>query len=180
MKAGQTKNMIVASMCAALCVVLPMAFHAIPNAGSIFLPMHIPVLLCGFICSWPYGLVCGVLGPVLSSLLTSMPPAAMLPGMACELAVYGLVTGLLFRRVPTRPSTANIYISLIAAMICGRIVSGALNALIFQAGSYSMEIWLSAAFTTALPGIAIQLVVIPALLLALEKVRVIEPVGQRS
>ena len=180
MKAGQTKNMIVASMCAALCVVLPMAFHAIPNAGSIFLPMHIPVLICGFICSWSYGLVCGVLGPVLSSLLTSMPPAAMLPGMACELAVYGLVTGLLFRRVHTRSSTANIYISLIAAMICGRIVSGVLNALIRRAGSYSMEIWLSAAFTTALPGIAIQLVVIPTLLLALEKVRVIEPVGQRS
>ena len=175
MKTGQTKNMIVAAMCAALCVILPMAFHAIPNAGSIFLPMHIPVLLCGFMCGWPYGLCCGILGPVLSSALTSMPPAAILPSMACELAVYGLVTGFLFPRVRTRSRTANTYISLLSAMLCGRVVYGILNALIFQAGSYSMEIWLAAAFTTALPGIAVQLVVIPALLLTLEKVRIIQP-----
>lgn len=175
-KTGQTKNMIVAAMCAALCVVLPMAFHAIPNAGSIFLPMHIPVLLCGFMCGWPYGLCCGILGPCLSSALTGMPPAAILPSMACELAVYGLVTGLLFPRMHTPSRTANIYISLISAMLCGRVAYGVLNALILQAGSYSMEVWLAAAFTTALPGIAIQLVVIPALLLALEKIHVIQPV----
>ena len=76
MRMRRTKNLIVAAMCTALCVVLPMAFHMIPNAGSIFLPMHLPVLLCGFLCGWPYGLCCGFLGPVLSSLLTGMPPAA--------------------------------------------------------------------------------------------------------
>ena len=180
MRIQRTKNMIVAAMCVALCVVLPMAFHAIPNAGSIFLPMHIPVLLCGFLCGWPYGLCCGILGPVISGALTGMPPAAMLPAMACELAVYGFVTGLLFPRVHTRSDTANIYICLLSAMLCGRIVSGALNALIFRAGSYSLEIWLAASFTTALPGIAIQLVIIPALLLVLEKAGAFEPVRRKS
>lgn len=169
MRASNIKNLIVAAMCAALCVVLPMAFHAIPNAGGIFLPMHIPVLLGGFLCGWPYGLCCGLLGPALSSALTGMPPAAVLPSMACELAAYGLVTGFLFPRVRTRSRSANIYICLISAMLCGRILNGILNALIFQAGRYSMQIWLAAAFTTALPGIVIQLVLIPSLLLVLEK-----------
>lgn len=171
---NQTRKMIVTAMCAALCVVLPMAFHTIPNAGSIFLPMHIPVLLCGFLCGWPYGLLCGLLGPCLSSMITGMPPAAVLPSMVCELAAYGLVTGLVYSRIRTGSRLGDIYISLLTAMVCGRVFYGVLNALIFQAGSYSMEIWLAAAFTTALPGIVIQLVVIPALLLALERSRVIQ------
>lgn len=164
-----TKKLIVTAFCAAFCVVLPMTFHAIPNAGSIFLPMHIPVLLCGFLCGWPYGLACGLLGPCLSSLFTGMPPAAILPSMVCELAAYGAISGCLSRRVRTGKPIADIYISLITAMAGGRIFYGVLNALIFRAGAYSMEIWLAAALTTALPGIAIQLVVIPALLTALER-----------
>lgn len=169
----QTKKLMIAALCAALCVVLPMAFHAIPNAGSIFLPMHIPVLLCGFICGWPYGLACGLLGPCLSSLLTSMPPAAVLPSMACELAAYGLVTGLLYHRIRTGSRIADIYLSLLAAMLCGRIFYGVLNALVFRAGAYSLELWLAAAFTTALPGIVIQLILIPILLVALERSKVL-------
>lgn len=164
-----TRKLITAAFCAALCVVLPMTFHAIPNAGSIFLPMHIPVLLCGFLCGWPYGLACGLLGPCLSSLFTGMPPAAILPSMVCELAAYGLITGLLSRRVRTGKPLADIYITLVTAMVGGRIFYGVLNALIFRAGAYSLELWLGAALTTALPGIAIQLVVIPALLTALER-----------
>ena len=176
----KTRNVIAAAMCTALSVVLPMAFHTIPNAGSILLPMHIPVLLCGFLCSWKLGLLCGVLGPVLSSALTGMPSAAILPSMACELAVYGLVTGALFPRVRTRSRAANIYICLIAAMLCGRAVNGALNALIFQAGSYSMQAWLAASFTTALPGIIVQLALIPALLLVLERAWAAAPASNRG
>ncbi len=73
------KKAIITAICIALCVVLPQAFHAIPNAGSIYLPMHIPVLLCGLVCGWPYGLLCGLAGPLLSSLFTGMPAAAYLP-----------------------------------------------------------------------------------------------------
>ena len=73
------KNMTLTAVCIALCVVLPIAFHSIPDAGSVFLPMHIPVLICGMICGWPYGFICGVMGPLLSSALTGMPPIAILP-----------------------------------------------------------------------------------------------------
>ena len=79
MKLTPIKKMVITAVFSALCVVLPMIFHAFPNGGNIFLPMHIPVLLCGLMCGWPFGFICGVLGPVLSSLLTGMPPAAMLP-----------------------------------------------------------------------------------------------------
>ena len=92
MEKNHVKNLVTAAMCVALGIILPMAFHTIQNAGSIFLPMHIPVLICGLACGWQYGLLCGVLTPLLSSLLTGMPPAAILPAMLCELAVYGLLT----------------------------------------------------------------------------------------
>lgn len=106
------KKAILTAACIALCVVLPMAFHSIPNAGSVFLPMHIPVLLCGLICGWPFGLLCGLAGPLLSSILTSMPAMAYLPSMLVELAVYGLITGLMMQLVHTRNIYADLYVSL--------------------------------------------------------------------
>ena len=75
-KMTSVKKSIITAVCIALCVVLPQAFHAIPNAGTIYCPMHIPVLLCGLVCGWSYGLLCGIAGPLLSSLITGMPPAA--------------------------------------------------------------------------------------------------------
>ena len=92
---NNTRRLVMSALCVALGLVLPLAFHAVPNAGQVFLPMHIPVLLCGLICGPVYGLVCGALTPFLSSVLTGMPPSSMLPGMMCELATYGLVGGLL-------------------------------------------------------------------------------------
>lgn len=169
----QTKRLIFAGLCVALGVVLPVAFHSVANAGSIFLPMHIPVLLCGLVCGWPFGLACGVLAPLLSSLFTGMPPAAMLPSMLCELAVYGFLSGLLLQKIKTGKLIVDLYLSLIAAMLAGRLVYGLLNALIFRAGSYSLPIWLTASFVTALPGIVIQLAVLPALVLALQKTKLI-------
>jgi niacin transporter len=174
MKQAQTRKLVFSALCVALGVALPVAFHSIPNAGSIFLPMHIPVLLCGLICGWPYGLACGILTPLLSSLLTGMPPAAYLPGMLCELAAYGAVSGLLRSVVRTKNRLADLYIQLILAMLAGRVVFGVLNALIFRAGSYSMPVFLTAAFVTALPGIVIQLAVIPVLVWMLERLNLIE------
>jgi len=169
MKKNQTKRMVSAAVCVALGVILPVAFHSIPNAGSIFLPMHIPVLLCGLLCGWPYGLACGVLAPVLSSLITGMPPAAYLPSMVCELAAYGLLSGLFTRYIKIGNRMVSLYIALIAAMVAGRIVYGVLNALIFMAGHYAFSVFITAAFVTALPGIIIQLILIPSLVRLLEK-----------
>ena len=168
-----TKNLVISGLCCALGVVLPLAFHAIPNAGSILLPMHLPVLLCGLVCGPVYGLGCGILTPILSSFITGMPPAAYLPSMVCELAVYGLLAGILIRLIKTRKKSLNIYIALIGAMIGGRIVYGLLNSLIFRAGDYSMQLWLAGAFVNAVPGIILQLAVLPLLVLALYKARVL-------
>lgn len=164
-------EMVIAALCIALGVVLPVAVHGIPNAGSVLLPMHLPVLLCGLLCGPAYGLACGILTPLLSSLITSMPPAAMLPSMLCELAVYGLAAGLLIVLVRSPSQTANVYISLVGAMLLGRVIYGTVNALIFRAGEYSLQMWLTASFVTALPGIVIQLVLLPLIVLALRKAK---------
>lgn len=169
----EVKKAIITAVCMALCVVLPLAFHAVPNAGSIYLPMHIPVLLCGLICGWGYGLACGVVGPLLSSLFTGMPPAAVLPAMVIELAVYGVIAGLGMLLIRTKKVTADLYISLVLAMLTGRIVAGATRALIFAVGETTMATWATSYFITSLPGIVIQLILIPAIVIALERARLI-------
>ena len=172
MKMSPVKKIVLTALFTALCVVLPMAFHSIPNAGSIFLPMHIPVLLCGLVCGWAYGGLCGLVGPLLSSVLTSMPPVAVLPGMMVECCVYGLVTGLMLRYVRTGKTTLDLYLSLVAAMLLGRVLSGIAKALIFTPGM-SLAAWAAASFVTAIPGIIIQLVLIPLLVLALTKAKLL-------
>lgn len=167
------KRSIITAVCIALCVVLPMAFHAIQNAGSILSPMHIPVFLCGLICGWHFGLLCGLAGPLLSAIITGMPPAAYLPPMLVELAIYGLVCGLMMLLVRTKNTYADITISLAAAMLAGRIVAGAAKALIFSASSYSFAVWTTSYFVTSLPGIVIHLALIPAIVFALMKARLI-------
>lgn len=172
MQMTYTKKMVLCAVCIALCVVVPMAFHAIPNAGTVFLPMHLPVLLCGMMCGWPFGGICGLLGPLLSSLTTQMPPAAMLPGMMVECCVYGAVAGLLMKHIRTGRLYLDLYLSLVPAMLAGRIISGIAKALIFAPGT-SLTAWATVSFVTGLPGIAIQLVLIPAILYALMRSRLI-------
>ncbi|MBQ3504786.1 MAG: ECF transporter S component [Oscillospiraceae bacterium] len=166
------KKLTLASVCIALCVVLPIAFHSIPDAGSVFLPMHIPVLICGMICGWPYGLLCGLMGPLLSSLLTGMPPVAVLPAMMVECGTYGLVSGLMLKWVRSGRTYVDLYAALVVAMIAGRIVSGIAKALIFSPG-LAMSAWVTASFVTALPGIAIQLVFLPSVVYTLMRAKVI-------
>lgn len=170
---SNTKKLVFASVCIAMCLVLPMAFHTVQNAGAIFLPMHIPVLLCGLICGWQYGLICGLTGPLISSLITGMPAMAILPSMMVELAVYGLVCGAMMKFVKTKSTYVDLYISLVTALILGRIVSGAAKALIFNVGKYSLKMWVTGSFITALPGLIIQLVLIPTVVYALMHARVI-------
>jgi len=166
------KNMTLTAVCIALCVVLPIAFHSIPDAGSVFLPMHIPVLICGMICGWPYGFICGLMGPLVSSALTGMPPIAILPAMMLECGTYGMVSGIMLELVHTKSTYGDLYISLVTAMLAGRVMSGIAKALIFMPGM-SMTAWITASFITALPGILIQLVFLPSVVLTLMKAKII-------
>ena len=167
-KMSVVKRLTLSAVCTALCVVLPIAFHVIPNAGSVLLPMHIPVRLCGLGCGWQFGLICGVLGPMLSSVLTGMPPAAILPSMIVELGIYGCVSGLMMENVRTGSLYADLYISLPTAMLAGRVASGIAKALIFAPGT-SFAAWATASFVTALPGISVQLIVLPPLIVTLTR-----------
>lgn len=172
-KISVVKKSIITAVCIALCYVVPLLFHGVQNAGRVFLPMHLPVFLCGLICGWQYGLLCGLAGPALSSLLTSMPPAAILPSMMLELAVYGCVSGLMMRFIRTKNTYADLYISLIAALLCGRVVAGLMQALIFSKGAYSMTAWVSGYVVTSWPGTLIQLVLLPSVVFALMKAHLI-------
>ncbi len=165
------KRLVTTAICAAMCVVLPIAFHAIPNAGSVMLPMHIPVLLCGLVCGWPYGLVCGLIGPLLSS-FTGMPPLSILPSMMVECGVYGMVTGLMMKYVRTGKSVADLYISMLAAMVLGRVVAGFAKALIFAPGTPAFA-WVTTSLVMGIPGIVIQLIVMPLMIAALTKAKLV-------
>ena len=158
-----TRKLTLSALFLALGLVLPLITGQIPQIGKMLLPMHIPVLLCGMVCGAPYGAVCGLLGPMLSSVLTGMPTAALMPAMMVECAAYGLTTGLMLRLVRTGKTYADLYLSLVAAMLVGRLVSGVTKALFFMAGQYTMQAWIAASFVTALPGIVLQFAVVPSI-----------------
>ena len=182
-KMSLVKKLILTALCMALCVVLPMTLHAVPMAGMRFLPMHIPVFICGLICGWKFGLFAGITGPLLSSFLTGMPPHAIVLPMMVELAIYGSTAGLIMQFVRTKRIYLDLYISLIVAMIIGRIFAGISGALIFTTVD-SLNVWITSYFITALPGIIIQILLIPSIVFALEAARLIprrypaEQIGQ--
>ena len=168
------KRISLCAMCIALCYVLPLAFHAI-GLGSALSPMHIPVLLCGLICGGWWGALCGIVGPVLSSLLSGMPPMMMLVRMIPELCVYGLAGGICMRFIRTGKATADLYISLAVAMVAGRIVGGIASAIFYTVttGVYSIALWATNYFAEALPGIVAHLIIVPVLVFTLTKAKLI-------
>lgn len=157
------------AMCLALCLLLPFLTGQIPQFGSALCPMHLPVLLAGFLCGPWWALVTGLAAPLLRNLLFSMPPLLTAIAMSFELGTYGVVSGLLYRRLPK--NLAGIYISLITAMITGRIIWGIVRvAMTGMAGeAFTWAMFLAGAFTTAIPGIIIQLILIPVLVTAIRK-----------
>jgi len=162
-----------AALSLALALVLPFLTGQIPEIGSMLCPMHIPALLCGFVCGWPWGLAVGAIAPVLRSMLFARPPMFSAIGMAFEMAVYGAVAGYLYRKLPRR--RGSIYAALLAAMIIGRLVWGAAQFVLLglQDTVFTVEMFLAGAVTTALPGIVLQLVLIPVLVAAMEKAKLI-------
>ncbi len=175
MNRSKTYKLVWSGLLIALGVVLPFLTGQIQSIGNMLLPMHLPVLIGGFICGGPYGAAIGFIVPLLRSMMFGMPP--MFPvavSMACELAVYGFVTGFLYRRLPKKNSM--IYVALIAAMIAGRIVAGAVNVVLYGIGGngYSMQMFMAGMFLNAIPGIILQLVLIPVLIMIFKKSKVME------
>lgn len=163
------KNLVLAAMFLALGLIMPIFTAQIPKIGSMLLPMHLPVLLCGMICGWQYGGAVGLIVPMLRSVIFGTPP--MFPtavAMTFELAAYGAVAGLLYSRLPKNLLT--LYCSLIATMLCGRVVWGIARALLSGIGgeAFTWKLFASGAFLTALPGIILQLILIPIIMVSLD------------
>ncbi|MBE6631610.1 MAG: ECF transporter S component [Ruminococcaceae bacterium] len=163
-------KMILAALFLALAYVMPFLTGQIPEFGSMLCPMHIPVLLCGFICGWPWGLAVGITAPLFRSLILGMPP--FFPTALCmafELGAYGAVSGIIYKILPKKK--LYIYCSLLTAMVLGRLVWGA--AMFFctgvSGGSFSLAAFISGALTKAIPGIIIQIVLIPVLIMILDR-----------
>lgn len=162
-----TKKITLAAMFLALGLYLPFLTGQIPEIGSKLLPMHIPVLLCGFICGWKTGLLVGIVTPLFRSFVFGMPPfpATAVP-MAFELAAYGAIAGFLYCKLPKKP--VSVYIALITAMIIGRAVWGSVRLIMLLSGvKFSWAIFVSGAFINAIPGIILQIVLIPLIIIAL-------------
>lgn len=167
-----TKKLVLSGVFLALGLVLPFLTMQIPSIGNMLLPMHIPVLLCGFICGAPYGLIVGFVTPLLRSVLFGIPKLfPMASGMAFELAAYGFFAGLFYRLFREQKDAVRIYASLVPAMLAGRAVWAVAAKLFYtMAGmDFTVSVFLAGAFLNAVPGIILQLVLIPAVLFALKK-----------
>lgn len=167
----QTKNLTLSAMFVAIGLVLPMITGNIPQVGNMLLPMHIPVFLCGLICGWQYGLAVGAILPLMRSFLFGMPPLFPVAiAMTFELATYSFVAGFLYNRSKWQCVVA-LYRSIIIAMLAGRIVWGAAEVVLLgvSGNSFTWQAFMSGAVLNAIPGIVIQLTLIPALMVALNK-----------
>lgn len=166
----QTRKLVLSAFFMALGIVLPFLTGQIQQIGNMLLPMHIPVLLCGFICGWQYGLAVGLVTPLLRSVMFGMPP--IMPtaaAMAVELAVYGLMTGILYAKLPKK--IPYIYVSLFGAMIAGRAAWGIVSIALYgiTGSGFTKKLFLSGALFNAIPGMILQIVLIPVIIIALKK-----------
>lgn len=166
------RKLIIAAVCLALCMVLPFLTGQIQQIGNALCPMHIPVLLCGFVCGPWYALAVGLIAPLLRFALFGMPPIYPIGVAMCfELAAYGALSGFLYRALPKK--TGYLYVSLIGAMLGGRVIWGVVRAVLSGVGdhSFTWAAFLAGAFTNAIPGILLHILIIPPLLLALRRAK---------
>ncbi len=169
----KTTNIVIAGLLIAIGVIVPSIFHSVGIAGNIFLPMHIPVLLGGFLLTPIYALLVGIVTPILNSLLTGMPalfPIAII--MVFELGTYGFVASYFYRK-----SKMPVILSLILSMILGRVVAGMvvyILAMAFTTVQMKPLLFIQGSVTLGLPGIIIQIILIPIIMLAINKYKIID------
>lgn len=170
MTALQVRRLTYAALYLAISMVLPFLTGQVPEIGAMLCPMHIPALLCGFMCGWSWGAIVGFISPLLRSVLFGMPtmfPEAI--SMAFELAVYGGVAGLLYHLLPRKKWMT--YAVLLASMVLGRVVWGVVRFFLMglTGGTFTWAIFLAGAVTNAIPGIILQLILIPILVIAMDR-----------
>lgn len=175
MHRNQIRRLTLTAMFIALGYLLPFLTGQIPQFGTMLSPMHIPALLCGFVCGWQYGLVAGAIMPLLRSATLGMPP--MFPtavAMAFELAAYGYAAGLLYRALPKH--IAFVYVTLVLSMLIGRAVWGLASAVLMMGTEnvFTTQAFLAGAFINAWPGIILHILVIPPVVLGLRRAKLMD------
>ncbi len=175
MHRNQIRRLTLTAMFIALGYLLPFLTGQIPQFGAMLSPMHIPALLCGFVCGWQYGLVAGAIMPLLRSATLGMPyifPNAV--AMAFELAAYGCAAGLLYRALPKH--IAFVYVTLVLSMLIGRAVWGLASAVLMMGTEnvFTTQAFLAGAFINAWPGIILHILVIPPVVLGLRRAKLMD------
>lgn len=175
MHQNQIRRLTLTAMFIALGYLLPFLTGQIPQFGAMLSPMHIPALLCGFVCGWQYGLVAGAIMPLLRSATLGMPP--MFPtavAMAFELAAYGCAAGLLYRALPKKIDF--VYVALVLSMLIGRAVWGLASAVLMMGteNAFTTQAFLAGAFINAWPGIVLHILVIPPVVLGLRRAKLMD------
>lgn len=170
----RTLKLTYSALCLALALVLPLLTGQIPQIGQMLSPMHIPVLLCGFLCGWPWGLAVGFAAPLLRSAIFGMPAFyPMACSMAFELAAYGFLSGLLYKRFPKK--AGYIYVTLLISMVGGRVVWGIARYIFagIQGSSFTFSAFIAGAVTNAIPGIVLHIVLVPLIVLGLKQAKLV-------
>ena len=166
------KNLVLGALFLALALVLPFFTGQIPQIGTMLCPMHLPILLAGFVCGGPVGAVVGFIAPLLRMVMFGMPPFYVAIAMAFELLTYGLVSGIMYRKVFKKQTVGTLYGSLLTAMVAGRVVWGIvkviLSGIAADAGAFTFAAFISGALLNAIPGIVVQLILVPAVVVALQ------------
>ena len=176
MKREQIKKLTLTAMFLALGLVLPFLTGQIPQIGSMLLPMHLPVFLCALVCGWQWATPMAAILPVMRSLIFGMPPIyPTATAMAFELATYAFVAGFLYYFVFKKKNLLTVYISLLSAMIAGRAVWGCVQWILLgiSGKGFTFAAFIAGAFVNAWPGIVLQLVLIPAIMFLLDKLKLV-------
>lgn len=164
---SRVKKLCVCALCAALCSILPTVFHGFGDqVAGVASPMHFPVLLCGLVCGWSYGGVCGLVGPMLAMLVTGKPVPPRLFYMTAELIAYGALTGLFMKHIRTGRTYLDLYLSMVPAMFIGRVIGGIFEAIFL--GNNFFGFFVGSYLVKTAPGAVAQLIVIPVIYLMLQ------------
>lgn len=174
MKKSSVRNLAISGLLVAIGLILPFFTGKVPNIGRALLPMHIPALIAGFVVGPGWAGIVGAVLPLLNHLLTGMPPLETAIPMVFELAAYGILAGVLYKALPKK--TSSIYLSLVGAMLGGRIVWGVAKFIYMRllGASFTWELFAAGAFLGAVPGIILQVIIIPPIVYALQRANLIE------
>ena len=169
----KTQKLTIAAVCLALCLLLPLLTGQIPTIGSMLSPMHIPVYICAFLAGPLYGGLVGAIAPLLRNIIFGMPPFYPVAiAMAFELCEYGIIAGLIYIFTKKHMKLSeSVYLTLVIAMILGRIVFGAAMyvLLMLKSQSYTFDAFINATTLSSIPGIVLHFLIVPPVVLATER-----------